>query len=60
MEQETAAFQELHPAVLAEFKGQFIALSEGTVIDHDFDEMKLAKRISLLPKSRFILIERVF
>lgn len=54
---ELIAFQHLSPSALEKYKGQFVAISGGKIIDHDFDEMALAARVSRLPK--FVLINKV-
>lgn len=58
-EREETAFQQLTQHQLISFKGQFVAISGGKIIDQDRDEISLARRVSRLPKEKFILIEHV-
>jgi hypothetical protein len=59
IERENAIFQDIEPILRAKYKDQFVALSGGEIIDHDRNEMSLAKRVSNLPKDKFILIEYI-
>jgi hypothetical protein len=56
---EEGLFRSIPLDVLRDVEGQFIALSDGKIIDHDWNELTLAKRVSLLPKTKFILIHQV-
>ena len=58
-EREKNAFRQLPPELLAGRKGMFVAFSGGEIIDQDRDELSLAKRVSLLPKDKFILIKLI-
>lgn len=58
-EQEKAACRQIRAGLLAEHKGQFIAVCAGEIIDVDSDEFELAKRASCLPNDRFILILQI-
>ena len=58
-ERERDAFQHLPPESLAAHKGQFVALSEGVIVDQDQDEISLAKRVSRMPSDKFILIKHI-
>jgi hypothetical protein len=58
-EQEEAAFRRKLPELLATYRGLFVALSGGEIIDKDSDELSLVKRVSDLPKDRFFFIHRV-
>jgi hypothetical protein len=59
IEHEEDLFRRIPAHVLRDFGGQFVALSGGKIIDHDWNEMSLAKRVSNLPKDKFILIHQV-
>jgi len=59
IERELAAYREMFPGILATYKGQFVALSEGKVIDSDKNELVLAQRASLNFKSKFVVIQEV-
>jgi hypothetical protein len=58
-EHEKNAFRQLPPELLAVHKGQFVALSDGKIIDQDWDEIALAKRVSQMPRDKFVLIKHV-
>ena len=58
-EHEEAVFRRKLPELLATYRGLFVALSGEEIIDKDSDELALAKRVSLLPKDKFILIQQV-
>lgn len=58
-EKEEAAFQRLAPELVAAYRGFFVALSEGRIVDRDRNELSLAKRISRSFKGKFVLIEQV-
>ncbi|HTX21680.1 MAG TPA: hypothetical protein VMD27_07475 [Candidatus Aquilonibacter sp.] len=56
-ERERDAFRRLPPDLLAVHKGQFVAVSGGKIVDQDWDEMSLAKRVARMPQDKFILIK---
>ncbi|HKW30654.1 MAG TPA: hypothetical protein VJT54_15065 [Verrucomicrobiae bacterium] len=56
---EESLFRNIPVEILRDFISQFIALSEGEIVDHDLDEIALARRVSLLPKDKFFLIRQV-
>ena len=58
-EHEEAVFRRKLPELLATYRGLFVALSGGEIIDKDSDELSLVKRVSDLPKDRFFFIHRV-
>jgi len=58
-EHKEAVFRRKLPELLATYRGLFVALSGEEIIDKDSDELALAKRVSLLPKDKFILIQQV-
>ncbi|HTX21678.1 MAG TPA: hypothetical protein VMD27_07465 [Candidatus Aquilonibacter sp.] len=58
-ERERNAFRRLPPDLLAVHKGQFVAVSGGKIVDQDWDEMSLAKRVARMPQDKFILIKRI-
>ncbi len=45
MQQEMTAFRAMHPELLTQYRGQFVAVHHGQVVDHDPDEMALYQRI---------------
>ncbi len=40
-----AAFETMHPRLLAQYEGQYVALYDGQLVDHDSDENALLDRI---------------
>jgi hypothetical protein len=44
-EQERAAFRRLLPTLLSTFRGRYVAIHEGQVIDSDEDQIALALRV---------------
>jgi PHD/YefM family antitoxin component YafN of YafNO toxin-antitoxin module len=45
LEREREAYEQLEPELLPLYKGQFVAIREGQVIDSDPDEMALVQRV---------------
>lgn len=58
-DREMANFQRLLPGLLLTHKNQFVAVSEGQVLDNDFDELELAERVLKKHKGKFVLIHKV-
>ncbi|MDM8520525.1 hypothetical protein QUF64_10790 [Anaerolineales bacterium HSG6] len=46
MRQEIAAYNAMHTKLVADFLGQYVAIHQGTLIDHDQDELTLYFRIN--------------
>lgn len=42
---EMEAFQKLHAQLLPVYRGQYVAIHNGQMIDHDFDRLALYRRI---------------
>jgi hypothetical protein len=45
MEREQAAFQAMLPQLLVQYEGQYVALHQGQVVDHDTDRAALVIRL---------------
>lgn len=45
LEQEAEAFRTLHPQLLQEIPGEYAAIYQGTLVDHDHDVVTLLQRI---------------
>jgi PHD/YefM family antitoxin component YafN of YafNO toxin-antitoxin module len=45
LEREREAYERLEPELLSLYKGQYVAIREGQVIDSDPDEMTLVQRV---------------
>ena len=56
---EEMAFQRLHPELVQRYLGEFVAVLEGKVIDHDIDQVALYKRIRQRYPKQFVLISPV-
>lgn len=59
MEQEVAAYESQHGALLTQYPGQYIALYQGKVIDHDPDQLNLLARIDQQYPAISVLIRKV-
>ena len=59
MLQEQAAYKTMHADLLRNFEGQFVAVHQGQVIDHDTDELALSQRVRLRLPDAVILIRQV-
>ena len=57
--QEETAYQAQHAQLLTQFPGQFIAMHNGQVIDHDTDELALFLRVRRQFSQIGILIKHV-
>jgi hypothetical protein len=57
--QEEAAFESMKPDLIAQYRGQFIALFQQQVIDHDPDELALLARIEQTHPDELVLIRQV-
>jgi len=45
MKREADAFRRLHPELLATVPGQYVAIHNGELVDHDTDQLALLERI---------------
>ncbi|MCB0199951.1 MAG: hypothetical protein KDI03_07755 [Anaerolineae bacterium] len=59
MLREQAAFRSMHADLLTTHEGEFVAVYQGEVIDHDVDELALSKRVRQLFPSAVILMSQV-
>jgi hypothetical protein len=59
MEQEMIAFRAMREALLANYEGQYVAVYQGQVVDHDPDELALVARIDEKYPDAVVLIKRV-
>jgi hypothetical protein len=53
------AYEAQHAALFAQYKGQYIAMHQGKVIDHDLDRVALSRRIDKRYGQIAILITQV-
>jgi hypothetical protein len=59
MEQEMAAFQAMKNELVADYQGQYIAMHQGQVVDHDPDQLALVARIEQMYANEVVLIKQV-
>jgi len=59
MEQEVAAFEALHPKLVKQYLGKYVAIYQGQVVDHDPDEDSLIDRIEATFPDEVVLIRPV-
>jgi PHD/YefM family antitoxin component YafN of YafNO toxin-antitoxin module len=59
LEPNRAAFRRLLPELLKTHKGQFVAIHKGEVVDSDFDDQELAKRVMAALGDELVYIQKV-
>lgn len=59
MEQEVAAFEAQHKALVAPYLGQFVAMYQGKVLDNDQDQGQLIRRVRQAYPNQVILFRKV-
>lgn len=59
MEQEQNAFRRQHNQLLNDYQGEYVAMYQGKVIDHDGDRLKLVARIDEKYANDVVLIKQV-
>ena len=59
MEQEQAAFHRMLPDLLRQYKGQYVAVYQGEVIDHDQDQTALVVRLDQAHPDDIVLVKLV-
>jgi hypothetical protein len=59
MEREQAAFEALLPQLLIQYEGQYVALHQGRVVDHDADRVALVIRLDQTHPDAVVLVKRV-
>jgi len=59
MLREKAAFMAMHLELLEKYEGQFVAISQGQVVDHDQDVLTLVRRIDLDYPEQAVLVKQV-
>jgi hypothetical protein len=59
MEQEVAAFEELHADLVKQYLGEYVAIYQGRVIDHDRNESELIDRIEATYPTAVVLVRCV-
>ncbi len=56
---EVNAYEALHPELVKQFLGQFVAIYQGELVDHDADEDALMKRRQRDYAGKVVLVRRV-
>ena len=59
MEQEQRAFRRSHAELLAQYPGEYVAVYQGKVIDHDADQVALVGRVDERYPQEVVLIKLV-
>lgn len=59
MQREVAAYERQHESLIEDYLGAYVAMHQGQVVDHDVDEIKLAKRIRKQFGGSIVLIRKV-
>jgi hypothetical protein len=59
IEQEAAAYQRLHSELLETLPGEFVAVHQGRVVDHDADQLALFYRVEASYGAQPVLIRQV-
>lgn len=59
MAQEAEAFHRLHPSLLATIPGEYAAIYQGELVDHDADQLVLFQRIEARFRGLPVLIRQV-
>lgn len=57
--QEETAYRAQHPTLLANYPGQYVAIHQGQLIDHDPDELTLLHRLDTTHPTDVVLMKRV-
>ncbi len=59
MLQEQAAYKAMHPQLLEHYEGQYVAVFQGQVIDHDQDIGSLVQRVNRDLPEEVVLVKQV-
>lgn len=59
MDREVAAFRQLHVSLLKHYRGEYVAIHQGQLVDHDSDKVALLERIEKTYPDEFVLIRPV-
>jgi hypothetical protein len=59
IELEAAAFRQLHPELLQKYLGEYVAIRQGALIDHDKDQAMLFTRVNKKYPDDIFLIRQV-
>jgi hypothetical protein len=56
---ESAAFQKMHPKLLREYEGQYVAIYQGEVVDSDSEQLPLYQRVAQKYPGETFLLKKV-
>ena len=56
---EEQAFQSMHPTLIEKYAGQYVAVHNGQLVDHDIDQIALYRRCRQAYTDRFVLIAQI-
>lgn len=59
MDKEIAAFEAMQVALLAQYLGQYVAIFQGKVVDHDADKASLLDRLAQSYPQEVVLVRHV-
>jgi hypothetical protein len=59
MQREAAAFQRLHSSLVKMHSGQYVAILDGNLVDHDIDPIALLRRVREKYPDRTVLRRKV-
>lgn len=59
MQQEITAFNAMKGELLTRYAGEFVAMEDGRVVDHDVDQLALAARVGEQHAAAVVLIKQV-
>ncbi len=59
MLREIEAFRNLHPQLIRQYPGEYVAVYQGQVVDHDSDPVALLKRINQKYPDKVVLRRKV-
>lgn len=59
MQKEEAAFEQMLPTLLANYLGEYVAIYQQQLVDHDEDEIALVERVHATYPNAVILVKQV-
>jgi hypothetical protein len=59
MDQETLAYRQMHLQLWAHYAGQYVAIYQGELVDHDADELALLHRVEANYGDEVVLLKQV-
>ena len=59
MKQEIAGYKKMHPDLAQKYLGQYVAIYQGKLVDHDVDPVALHKRVTARYPGKVVLSRKV-